>query len=542
MRRTIKVLPGALLAALLVVCVVAPHALAGQLSDEVRQFDEGAADQLASVEGLLSPAGSITSAIPENPQEALSDTTSELSADLGFPQDPTGQILLAQLPDEIAGRLANVLSVMRECNGMTQAHLAEIGADLEQVAFDGGGLDPAHFYDIRVCAQRLWTATNELELTLGETRSDPSAAVGCAAISRPEVRGLSLDVWPVLRFEGVCNLSNTYSNDYLLTVDLGGNDVYANNAGSNMVDVNFAPISSRVMGVRGFGPARGCQQAIAGLRQGDCVPAVSVVLDLDGADAYGVMQSPDLDRRCTPGTTQLIRRMVTGAVGFLGVGILRDAGVQGDRYTSKTVSLGAGHIFGVGVLSDAGGNDSYLSIRNSQGFALVGGVGILADQAGDDAYDYYMPPAINPAAPNQSPGAGGVLDDEPRDPNSVPPDFLGECDRIPRFTQGTGNVTPASLGLLVDSAGNDRYRGAFGPFAAPGQVPPEADGNIAGSLGFGANGGIGIFADLGFGWDTYTTVNEPVVHGGQPQRRNALLLPNGTAATGRTGIGFYVDR
>jgi hypothetical protein len=542
-RGSLRALFGALLAAMM---LAGPSAFAGKLADDISQFDQGAGDQVRSVEDLLTPAEAITSSIPENPQEALIEATSELSADLGFPQDPAAQILLAQLPDEVAGRLANVLSVMRECNGITQTHLAEIGEDLEQVAADGGGLDPAQFADVRACALSLWKATNELELTLAETRSHPST-LGCPASHNPpvvpEIRndGSTIDVWPVLRFEGMCHFSNTYANDYLLTVDAGGNDVYANNAASNMVDLNFAPITSRVPGVRGFGPARGCQQAIAGLRQTDCVPAVSVVLDVDGTDTYGVMQSPDLDSRCTPGSTQLIRRMVTGGVGFLGVGILRDAGVQGDRYTSKTVSLGAGHIFGVGILSDAGGNDSYLSIRNSQGFALVGGVGILADHTGDDAYDFYMPPPINPAAPNQSPGAGGVLDDEARDPNSVPPDFLGECDRIPRFTQGIGNVTPASLGILVDFAGNDRYRGAFGPFTAPGQLP-ALDGHIAGSLGFGANGGVGIFADLGFGFDSYTTLNEPFVHGGQPRRRDQLILPPGTAATGRGGVGLFADR
>lgn len=547
MRRITRASLCALLGALLAASVLTgPAALAGSVGDRISQVDADAGARVSEVEPLFTPVDSITHAIPEDPQDALIDATSELSAQLGFPQDPTAQILLAQLPDEVAGRLANVLSEMGQCNAITQAHLEAIYADLEQVAADGGGLDPAQFTDVRECALRLWTATTELELTLSGTRSHPST-FGCPASHNPpvipEVRndGSTIDVWPVLRFDGFCALSNTYSNDYLLTVDVGGADTYANNAGSNMVDLNFSPITSRVAGVRGVGPARGCQQAIAGLRQGDCVPSVSVVLDLEGTDTYGVMQSPDLDSRCTPSTSQLIRRMVTGGVGFLGVGILRDAGTTGDRYTSKTVSLGAGHIFGVGVLSDAAGSDSYLSVRNSQGFALVGGVGILADQSGDDVYDYYMPPAINPAAPNQSPGAGGVLDDEPRDPNSTPPDFLGECDRIPRFTQGTGNVTPESLGVLVDFSGNDRYRGAFGPFTAPGQVPEEVDGNIAGSLGFGANGGAGIFADLGSGWDTYTTVNEPVVPGGQPQRRNSLLLPPGTAATGRTGLGLFVD-
>lgn len=528
MRRIIRAIPSALLATLLAGAMLVPSALAGQFSDEVGQFDENAGDQVRSVEGLFTPAQTITNAIPQDPQQALIDATSALSTDLGFPQDPSSDVLLAQLPDEIAGRLANTLLTMAQCNTITQTHFDAVEPNLEQVAIDGGGLDPAQFADIRACSLQLWTATNELELALNGTAS---AATGCT-----DTAGARLDIWPVLRFDGLC-VPSTYSNDYLLTVDLGGNDVYNNNAGSNMVDLNYAPTTSRVKGVRGIGAARGCQQAIAGLRKTDCVPAVAVLLDMGGSDSYGVMQSPDLDRRCTPGTTQLIRRMVTGGVGFLGVGILRDAGVTIDRYTSKTVSLGAGHIFGVGVLSDGGGSDTYLSVRNSQGFALVGGVGILADQAGNDKYDFYMPPPITAGLPNQTDGAGGVLDDESRQSGGT--DFEGRCDRIPRFTQGTGNVLPASVGILIDLNGSDSYRGAFGPFQAPGQVP-EANGHIAGSMGFGANGGVGIMADLGTGADTYTHAGS-YPYGSTPRGNNRVLIP-GTAATGKGGVGLFADR
>lgn len=552
MRRITKASLRALCSALLAASVLTgPAVLAGDLSDGVAQVDQEAGDRLAAIESLLKPAETITTALPDDPQQALIDATSELSADLGFPQDPTSAVLLARLPDEIAGRIANVLADMGECNAITQAHFEAIAGDLERIAADGGGLDPARFGDIRSCALRLWKSTSELELTLAETRNHP-VVLGCTPTPHDDPKppplqeeiqqGLrtasTIDVWPVLRFDGLC-ASNTYANDYLLTVDMGGGDTYANNAGSNMIDLNYSPATSNVRGLRDVGPARGCQQAIAGLRQADCTPAVAVVLDVRGTDTYGVLQSPDLDLKCTPATSQLIRRMVTGGVGFLGVGILRDAGDGWDRYTSKTVSLGAGHIFGVGVLSDEGGNDSYLSVRNSQGFALVGGVGVLADESGNDTYDYYMPPAINPALPNQTDGAGGVVDDESRQAGGV--DFEGQCDRIPRFTQGTGNVTTASLGILVDFAGSDRYRGAYGPFTAPGQVPPEVsavEGHIGGSMGFGANGGAGLFVDFGSGFDTYTTVDYPL--GAAPRGNNRVIAPR-SKATGNGGLGLFVD-
>lgn len=531
MRRT-RALPCALAGALLAgALLAAPSAVAGQFADEVSQFDQETGDSVRSIEDLLVPAGTIQNELPEEPQQALIDATSDISSDLGFPQDPSSEILIAQLPDEVAGRMANVLLEMIQCNTITQAHFDAIEPNLEQVAADGGGRSTAEFADVRACSLSLWTATNELELALNGT-ADPNAPSGCT-----QTFGARLDIWPVLRFDGLC-VTSTYANDYLLTVDLGGNDVYTNNMGSNMVDLNYAPTSSRVAGRRGFGVARGCQQAIAGLRKTDCVPAVAVLLDMAGSDTYGVMQSPGLDIRCTPSDSRLIRRMVTGGVGFLGVGILRDAGTTGDKYTSKTVSLGAGHIFGVGVVSDAGGWDSYLSVRNSQGFALVGGVGILRDQSGNDRYDYYMPPPVNSTnpAPNQSDGAGGVLDDESRQSGGT--DFEGRCDRIPRFTQGVGNVLPGTLGLFVDDSGNDYYRGAWGRFAAPGQVP-EIEGHLAGSMGFGANAAAGIFVDLGYGSDSYNVVNYPV---GAPTRGNNKVLAPRSKATGNGGVGIFVDR
>ena len=147
-----------------------------------------------------------------------------------------------------------------------------------------------------------------------------------------------------------------------------------------------------------------------------------------------------------------------------------------------------------------------------------------------------MPPAINVSAQNQTDGAGGVLDDESREQGGT--DFEGQCDRMPRFTQGAGNVLSGSVGILIDQAGSDRYRGAWGPFTAPGSVP-EAEGHLAGSMGFGANAGAGIFVDLGGGWDTYTTDGYPL---GAPTRGDNKVLAPRSKATGNGGVGVFVDR
>jgi hypothetical protein len=504
-----------------IVALVPSSAHAGRLADEISRFDSEAGDAVRQIEPLLEPAAQITRELPVDPQQAVIDRTAELSAALGFPQDPTLQFQAANLSDEIAGRLAIVMQDLITCNAITQQHFAELRDRMEEIAATGGGLSSSDFADIDACAMSMWTSTTELEQAFND---------GNPSLCGPNL-GAFVDVWPVLRFDGLC-LDNVYQNDYLLIVDGGGADTYINNAGSNMVDLNFSPPTSFVRGLRGTGPAEGCQRAIPGLMAADCVPAVAVLLDMKGNDTYGVKQTPDHDLGCT--NDLVVRRMVTGGVGFLGVGILRDASGSADRYTGKTGALGAGHIFGVGILSDVGGHDTYSAVRNSQGFALVGGVGILHDPSGNDNYSFYMPSPLDPLADNQEEGAGGVRDDEGE----------GLCDRIPRFTLGAANVLPGTIALFLDDSGVDSYHGAFAAdFLAPAQIPSTR----AGSLGFGNNQGIGIFVDRGetsIG-DTYLVDNEPGCARNKLEfstRDNGVLLPPGIECTGDGGgAGLFID-
>lgn len=206
------------------------------------------------------------------------------------------------------------------------------------------------------------------------------------------------------------------------------------------------------------------------------------------------------------------------------------SGAKSDWHTH---SLGAGHIFGVGALSDTEfgpvfvqGNDQYHAVRNSQGFGLVGGLGVLHDAKGDDLYDFYIPAPLDPTAPNQTEGAGGVRDDEGQ----------GLCDRIPRFVQGAAQVGTPTLGVLVDENGSDTYHGVFvDSFTSP--TTPVTSAR-AGSLGFGANLATGVFIDVGGDADTYIVDNEP-----SPHRGNNTVLAPGTDSTGTGGgQGFFTDR
>jgi hypothetical protein len=483
----------------------------------VNAADPAVGARLQPYDSLLAAPTSITTPLPANPLGALTAAVSSLSSAVGLPQNPATAIGAAGLSPEIAGRLANLLNAMGTCQQLTQTHLAAIPpALLPAVLATGGGLVPADFADLRACAPQVWQRTVELQLALDGLLATPAA---CGTTD--------LDIWPVLRFDGSTCGDNTYANDYLLVVDAGGDDTYRNNAGGNMIDLNFSPSGSAVPGLRGTGPAKGCQRAIPGLTALDCVPLVGVVLDLAGQDTYGVKETPDHDTGCTH--DPVVRRMMTGGAGFLGVSVLRDAGGTADTYTGKTGSLGTGHVFGVGLLSDDGGNDTYSAVRNSQGFALVGGFGLLHDEAGADSYGYYMPAPINPSAPNQTEGAGGVRDDEGE----------GLCDRIPRFVQGAANVLPGSIGILVDDQGADSYHGAFaGDFVGPIQIPSTR----AGSLGFGNNQGVGVFLDRAATDDTYQADNEPPVTGQPPRGDDVTIAPGNDATGAGFGTGLFVDQ
>jgi hypothetical protein len=420
----------------------------------------------------------------------LINTLRSLSSDMGVPRDPTGSVLKASLSPEIAGNLALVAADALACQRITKMHRAAIPLSVLQNAATeyGRALNPSDFSDIRQCAGKLWKSTNDLEKVL-------TKAVLPA--------GPDIDFWPVLRYSR-STTDNTYLNDYAITIDAGGDDTYVNNAGSNMIDVNFGPPGQP--GIKGEGQAEGCQRAIPGITAADCIPSVGVLLDVAGNDRYGIKQTPDVDRVCTD--DPVVRRMVTNGAGFLGVGLLVDRSGN-DQYTAKTGGNGAGHIFGVGVLHDRAGDDSYLDVRNSTGFALVGALGVFRDFAGDDTHDFYMPAPLDPAAPNQTPGAGGVIDDE------------DACDNLPRYNVGGGNV--AGVGVAVDDAGSDSYRGGFTPdFLAP------AGTGRGGSQGFGNNGAAGILLDLA-GADSYTIVGGDQ---GSPTRGNGVTILPGADSTG----------
>lgn len=144
-----------------------------------------------------------------------------------------------------------------------------------------------------------------------------------------------------------------------------------------------------------------------------------------------------------------------GAV--LGASIVSDLAGD-DRYTGSAVALGAG-VFGVGVLVDWAGNDTYTAARWSVG-AAIAGVGALVDLGGTDLYD------------------------------------------APLFCQGVGG--PCGAGLLLDRAGDDRYRADRGTPSVYGTPATYVAFSQGCAFGYragigpsrGAAGGVGALVDV----------------------------------------------
>lgn len=379
----------------------------------------------------------------------LADNVATFALELGRPVQPEAVHQLAALPASVAGEMSTIVDALLECHRLS-ARL-EVATLLESPTSDPA----AEAHGLRGCADRLDSAVAHLQRSV--------RARGAETLKSLQ----PIDAWPVLRFSPSAS-DDVYLHDYLLIIDLSGNDSYFNNAGGNLVDVVRGPDGSSAL-VQA--PAAGCQN-IPALARGMCTVSAAAILDMGGDDVYGRLEPSDEDSTfvgfdgktasCT--TDMLVRRIVTEGSGLAGVGLLVDESGD-DSYLGKTLSQGSGHAWGIGTLRDYGaGDDTYTAIRSSQGFGLVGqSVGTLWDEGGDDSYNHYMP-----AGDETHPG--GVISDK------------GVCDSIPRNLQAVGLI--GGQGVLEDLGGSDRYSSASAS---------QAYGTLGGSALFWDRSGRDIY-------------------------------------------------
>ena len=244
---------------------------------------------------------------------------------------------------------------------------------------------------------------------------------------------------------------------------------------------------------------------------------VSAVLDLAGDDTYTHTMNWTIESGYIP----ILAGRMQG-VGLFGVAILDDAGGD-DTYDAAAMAQGVG-IFGVGVLVDHGGADVYRGYHECQGHAQFGlgllldlgadpdhyetlqmsqgyggprGIGWLVDEGGDDTYLAIEDPLVFNWAGEGSNWSGSQ--------------GFGYGVRDGYFTPGDP-IFSGGLGALIDLDGDDDYQCAvmcqgFGYAFGTGLLYDAAgdDDHLTThkySLGSATHWAVGLYVDLA-GEDTY---------------------------------------
>lgn len=302
-----------------------------------------------------------------------------------------------------------------------------------------------------------------------------------------------------------------YKKNAAIIIDLGGDDVYYNNAGSSTRE---SPISILV-DLSGKDKYISSQPFV----QGSGILGTGILIDLEGDDLYvsrsaaqgiGVIGSGFLiDLK---GDDYYSGKSSVQGLGFMGIGFILE-GMGHDRYMAEHYAQGIGLTKGFGAIVDLEGSDymfaggKYPDFRDpenatqsfAQGFGLglrpykssvgtSGGIGLVYDLNGNDVYisDYF-------GQGSSYWYAFGALVDENGDDLYV----------AGRYSQGAG--IHKSIGVLIDKKGNDNYLTTFGVAQGCGHdygigvlVDNEGDDFYKGGVlaqGFGNDTGIGIFYD-----------------------------------------------
>jgi hypothetical protein len=234
---------------------------------------------------------------------------------------------------------------------------------------------------------------------------------------------------------------NLYKGDAALILDLGGDDVYLNNAGSPVYDSEKGIIAGMVSRISIVIDLDGDDLYMSTRlgAQGSGILGIGILLDLAGNDVYSC------------GT------LGQGA-GLLGIGLLADQGGN-DIFSVQEMGQGAG-IMGAGLLLDSSGNDRYGAAKFAQGFGGPGGTGMLIDASGNEIYragvKYGSTYGTRNVFHTVSQGAGWGLRGKAAGGIGILEDLSGEDSYTAgNFSQGTGYYL--GLGLLMDHSGDDRY-------------------------------------------------------------------------------------
>jgi hypothetical protein len=304
---------------------------------------------------------------------------------------------------------------------------------------------------------------------------------------------------------------NVYTEDAALILDLGGDDLFLNNAGGTRPGMPVSLVidwggNDRYLGRENFS-------------QGAGVLGGGFLIDLGGDDTFISLDGSQ-------------------GAGFWGVGVLYHGDGNG-VFSASRFSQGTGQM-GIGLLVNRKGDDRYLCSYGGQGLGLFGGAGILIDEAGNDLYRLggLEPDFRDPAKATQSLGQGfGLGVRAEKEINGVPGgigmliDGAGDDTYVADyFAQGASYYY--GLGILDDRAGNDqylsgRYSQGAGIHSSVGALI-DRRGNDFYYASFGVAQGMGHDYGVGYFEDD-----------GGDNRYQGGILVQGAATTG--GLGIFID-
>jgi hypothetical protein len=229
---------------------------------------------------------------------------------------------------------------------------------------------------------------------------------------------------------------NVYREDAALILDLGGNDLYLNNAGGTRAGIPVAVVvdwegNDRYLSKENFSQG-------AGLLGG------GFLVDLSGTDMFDALDGGQ-------------------GTGFFGAGILYHGSGPG-TYRGRKFCQGTGQM-GIGLLWNSAGDNVYSCAGQGQALGFFKGAGILIDESGNDNYQLggLEPDFRDPSKSTVSMGQGfgrGLRQDEKKD---------GVSGGLGLLIEGSGNDTYTAdyfaqgssyyygVGILDDISGDDRY-------------------------------------------------------------------------------------
>lgn len=475
------------LASVLLALLVAPYALPVTAGDEVREASALDALRAHAFGAVVEPG--VPPALASLDDVTLEDAVLGLYALTGTVLTDAGHARLAAaaqgLPAEIAEPTALVLAAMNEAAALR--HAAFVQVSVEDARFAWAATQHATpltadeemrleallpRIDLDTMAEAAWLVLSAIE--------EARPALALAASSGPTGQ-LFADPANLVHIHGVGD--DVLSTDATLAIDLGGNDVWENNAGATMPDfiiqafpgcITTGGLDCTPLAEKRNGPALA---SVFGRRCSfNAIDAP--FLALDHAEATDAFLEEQLDTPSVPALTSFLTTTTPAAATAIANSLAvddgclpSDAGDAGpwsaDLLTKGIVSDGDEHVVAVAI--DLGGDDRYappkefnainngsngpgcdsrdmgedgkLWSRNLTAAGAFAGIGVLWDEAGTDFYG-------GRSLVQGTGHVGGV---------GVLVDRGNGNDRYEAVRLGQGAAIFAALGVLYDEAGDDEY-------------------------------------------------------------------------------------